>query len=152
MNMNNDDARTTTEDTVPDDAGAPNLVEQMDYVDRKIAERVASGKPFDPADAMARIIVLARQAGASGRTLAKLFGWSEPTMRRLLASVDADGSEKANEASSGDTDTASNDASPALKAILRNLPKLTAAERDVVRKELDIADIETAADASVEPA
>jgi hypothetical protein len=84
---------------------------------------------------------LMKKHGVSNRWLARAVGLSEATIRRDLATFDAIRSGNLNEIYGSDIDAASNDASPALKAILRNLPKLTAAERDVVRKELDIADM-----------
>jgi|GEM_PF-5919132 hypothetical protein len=89
-----------------------------------------------------RLLTMLEKAGASNRAIARLVGMSEATIRRDFATFDAVRSGKFNDINSGDDDTASNDASPPLKAILRNVPKLTAAEREVVRKELDIADIE----------
>jgi hypothetical protein len=89
----------------------------------------------------ARILIKLRELGASNRTLGKFVGCSEATVRRMFASNDAGGSENHNEANGHVAGAASNDASPPLKAILKNLPRLTAAERDVVHKELDIADI-----------
>jgi hypothetical protein len=89
-----------------------------------------------------RLLTMLEKAGASNRAIARLVGMSEATIRRDFATFDAVRSGKFNDINSGDDDTATNDASPPLKAILRNLPKLSAAERDVVRKELDIADIE----------
>jgi hypothetical protein len=90
----------------------------------------------------AQLIVTAKNAGASNRSVAKALGFSESTFRRMwndaTASNDADPPGNLNEANEGNVGAASNDASPPLKAILRNLPRLTAAERDVVRKELDI--------------
>jgi hypothetical protein len=89
-----------------------------------------------------RLLTMLEKAGASNRAIARLVGMSEATIRRDFATFDAVRSGKFNDINSGDDDTATNDASPPLNAILRNLPKLSAAERDVVRKELDIADIE----------
>jgi hypothetical protein len=66
----------------------------------------------------------------------------------MLASTDADGSEKANEANGCNADAASNDASVALKAVLKNLPKLTANERYIVRMELELLDEAAAAAAA----
>jgi hypothetical protein len=84
---------------------------------------------------------LMKKHGVSNRWLARAVGLSEATIRRDLATFDAIRSGNLNEIYGSDIDAASNDASPPLKAILKNLPKLTAAERDVVRKELDIADM-----------
>jgi DNA-binding CsgD family transcriptional regulator len=90
----------------------------------------------------AEIIIRLKELGASNRSIAKFLGWSEPTFRRMwnsaigrTASNDADGGENPNGSNGA---RASNDASPALKAVLKNLPKLTANEREVVRMQLDI--------------
>jgi hypothetical protein len=81
--------------------------------------------------AFAKIIILAKDKGTSDRDLAKSLGWSETSFRRLMNIADG-------RAEDGQATAPSNDASPPLEAILRNLPKLTADERELVRKELDI--------------
>jgi transposase len=85
-----------------------------------------------------RLVEMCKKAGASNRTIAKMWKLSEATIRRDLATYDAIRSGELYQINGGNSGAASNDASPALKAVLKNLPKLTAAEREVVQKELDI--------------
>src|SRR5258706_5182704 len=87
----------------------------------RLPELVALADDDALIECMARIIILAKQAGASNRSMAKLFGWSEPTFRRMwndaVASNDANDLKKASGNNSGDGAVASNDASAALRAV-----------------------------------
>jgi hypothetical protein len=102
------------------------------------------------------------QPKASNRAIAKALGVSDMTVGRdARAANAAPDSKKANENNFAKGTNATNvapdskkanenkdaagenvppslSASPALKVVLQNLPKLTAAEREVVQKELDI--------------
>jgi hypothetical protein len=106
-----------------------------------LTERTANLVEAVDTNQYCQFLELMKKHGLSNRRIARAMGLSEATIRRDLATYDAIRSGNLNEIYGSDIDAASNDASPPLKAILRNLPKLTAAERDVVRKELDIADM-----------
>jgi hypothetical protein len=91
----------------------------------------------------ARFLFLARRKGVSNRRIAKKLGMSEATIRRDFATYDALTGKIPKEINGGDSPIASNVASPALAAVLRNLPKLTPAEREVARQQIDIQQILT---------
>jgi hypothetical protein len=85
-----------------------------------------------------RFLLLTRKKGVSNRRIAKFCGMSEATIRREFATFDALTRKIPKEINGGYPAAASNVASPALAAVLRNLPKLTPAEREIVSQEIDI--------------
>jgi DeoR/GlpR family transcriptional regulator of sugar metabolism len=86
----------------------------------------------------ARILLKLKDLGASYRVIARKFRVSEATIRRDFATYDAIRSGNFHKLNGRNSGAASNDASPALQAFLKNLPKLTADERYVVRQQLDL--------------
>jgi hypothetical protein len=76
-------------------------------------------------DVYVRFVSVALRKGLSKRQIAKHLGTSEATIRRQIASFDAAALQKPNEINGDNSAAATNVASPALAAVLRNLPKLT---------------------------